>query len=184
MDKKRQIALVYRKMRIGEEGSDFAYWQSRSPIERLEALEEIRREYHGWKYGREPRIAKVVTIKKRQGSNYYVVERFTEGRMSIQTLDQHIEITPGVAGGKPRIAGRRITVQNIAIWHEYMGLSADEIAAEHDLSLGDIYAALAYYFDHRSEIEQRIAEDEAFVEELRLQTPSLLRDKLSQDKFE
>lgn len=104
--------------------------------------------------------------------------------MSIQTLDQHIEITPGIAGGKPRIAGRRITVQNIAIWHEYMGLSADEIAAEHDLSLADIYAALAYYFDHRSEIEQRIAEDEAFVEELRLQTPSLLRDKLSQDKFE
>jgi uncharacterized protein (DUF433 family) len=33
-------------------------------------------------------------------------------------LDGHIEITPGVAGGKPRMAGRRITIQNIAIWHE------------------------------------------------------------------
>ncbi len=33
-------------------------------------------------------------------------------------LTQHIEITPGIVGGKPRIAGRRITVQNIVIWHE------------------------------------------------------------------
>jgi uncharacterized protein (DUF433 family) len=33
-------------------------------------------------------------------------------------LDGHTEITPGVAGGKPRMAGRRITIQNIAIWHE------------------------------------------------------------------
>ena len=32
-------------------------------------------------------------------------------------LTQHIEITPGVAGGKPRIVGHRITVQNIVIWH-------------------------------------------------------------------
>lgn len=93
--------------------------------------------------------------------------------MNARVLDQHIEITPDVAGGKPRIAGRRITVQNIAIWHEYMGLSADEIASEYDLSLGSIYAALAYYFDHRDEIEQQIAEDSAFVELLRKQTPSL-----------
>jgi hypothetical protein len=35
--------------------------------------------------------------------------------MIAQVLDRHIEITPGVAGGKPRIAGHRITVQNIVI---------------------------------------------------------------------
>lgn len=33
--------------------------------------------------------------------------------MIAQVLDRHIEITPGVSGGKPRIAGHRITVQNI-----------------------------------------------------------------------
>lgn len=100
--------------------------------------------------------------------------------MTVQTLDQHIEITPGIAGGKPRIAGRRITVQNIAVWHEYMGLSADEIAAEHDLSLADIYAALAYYFDHHDDIKQQIGEDETFIEGLRSRTPSLLQAKLNQ----
>ena len=45
-------------------------------------------------------------------------------------LDRHIEVTPGVAGGKPRVAGHRITVQNIVIWHEWIGLGADEIATE------------------------------------------------------
>lgn len=88
------------------------------------------------------------------------------------TLNQHIEITPGVAGGKPRIAGRRITVQNIAIWHERLGRSADEIATEYDLTLADVYAALAYYFDHLEEIDRAIEESNAFVEALRLQTPS------------
>ena len=63
--KSRQIALVYRKMRIDEQGTDFAYWQSRPPIERLEALEQIREEYHLWKYGQEPRLQRVYTIVKR-----------------------------------------------------------------------------------------------------------------------
>ncbi|MBK7203297.1 DUF433 domain-containing protein [Candidatus Amarolinea dominans] len=51
--------------------------------------------------------------------------------MSVAVLDRHIEITPGVANGKPRIAGRRITVQNIVVWHEHLGKNADEICAEY-----------------------------------------------------
>ncbi len=100
--------------------------------------------------------------------------------MATKTLDQHIEITSGVVGGKPRIAGRRISVQNIAIWHERLGMSVDEIATEYDLTLGDVHAALAYYFDHREEIDRSIAEDEAFAEALRERTPSKVRQKLQQ----
>ena len=33
-----------------------------------------------------------------------------------RTLDEHIQLTPDTVGGKPRIRGRRITVQDIAIW--------------------------------------------------------------------
>jgi len=69
--------------------------------------------------------------------------------------------------GKPRIAGHRNTVQNIAIWHDRLGWSVDEIPSEYDLDLADIYAALAYYFAHREEIDQSIREREAFVKELR-----------------
>lgn len=99
--------------------------------------------------------------------------------MSFETvLDRHIEITVGVASGKPRIAGHRITVQNVVIWHEWMGLSADEIAAEYGLTLSEVYAALAYYYDHRAEIDDSIRADQAFVEELRRLTPSKLLEKL------
>jgi len=99
--------------------------------------------------------------------------------MSTRTLDEHIEVTPGVAGGKPRIAGRRITVQNVVIWHERLGKSADEIATEYDLTLADVYAALAYYFDHRTEVDESIRTGAAFAEALRERTPSKLIQKLA-----
>ena len=98
--------------------------------------------------------------------------------MAMKTLEQHIEITPGISGGKPRIAGHRITVENIVIWHEHMGKSADEIATEYDLTLADVYAALTYYFDHRTEINQSLEESKVFVETLRQQTFSKLSEKL------
>jgi uncharacterized protein (DUF433 family) len=102
--------------------------------------------------------------------------------MNMKTIDQHIEITPGVAGGKPRIAGRRIKVQDIAVWHERLGWSVDDIASEYDLTLAEVYAALAYYFDHRSEIDRDLAEGDAFVKELRKRTPSKLAAKLRKAK--
>ena len=98
--------------------------------------------------------------------------------MTIKTLDQYIEVTAGIAGGKPRVAGHRITVQDIAIWHERLGRSPDEIAAEYDLTLAAVYAALAYYFDHRAEIDRAIEEGQAFAEALRQRTPSKLLQRL------
>ena len=98
--------------------------------------------------------------------------------MTAGTANQHIVITPGVCGGKPRIAGRRITVANIAIWHERLGKSADDIATEYDLTLSDVYAALAYYFDHRAEIDESIAESKALIAMLRKENVSRLAEKL------
>ncbi len=100
--------------------------------------------------------------------------------MITKILDGHIEITDGIAGGKPRIAGHRITVQNIVIWHELLARSADEIAAEYDLTLADVYAALAYYYDHRAEIDKSIKKSELFVETLRQKTPSKVSQKLNE----
>lgn len=94
-------------------------------------------------------------------------------------LDQHIETTPGVCGGKPRIAGRRITVQNVALWHEREGKTVDEIATEYDLTLGDVHAALAYYYDHKGDVDRRVAEGEAYAERARAATPSPLERKLA-----
>ena len=61
------IAKVVTKVKFGQDDSDAAYWQAQPPEVRLAALEEIRREYHRWKYGGEPRMRKVVTIINRDG---------------------------------------------------------------------------------------------------------------------
>lgn len=105
----------------------------------------------------------------------YLCENFT---MS-DTLDQRIAIVPGIRGGKPHIAGRRITVQDIVIWYEQLGMSADEIAADYDLSLADIHTALAYYFVNREEIDRSIKDDQQFAAELKKMSPSILQQKLN-----
>lgn len=101
--------------------------------------------------------------------------------MTTKSLDQHIEVTPGICGGKPRIAGHRITVQQIVIWHDRMGKSADEIATEYEVELSDVHAALAYYFDHREEIDKAIQDSNAWIQEMRQKSPSLVKQKLERD---
>ena len=94
-------------------------------------------------------------------------------------LDRHIEMTPDVRGGRPRIiAGTRITVADIVIMHLRLGQSLEEIVGKYDLELADVYAAMAYYYDHRSEIDGSIEADEAFAEAFRRNNPSLLQAKL------
>lgn len=95
-------------------------------------------------------------------------------------ISEHIETTPGVCGGRPRIAGHRIRVSDIVIWHERQGLSPEEIVTRFpQLSLSDVFAALTYYHDHREEIHRSIREDEEFADSLRLKTPSKLLQKMT-----
>jgi uncharacterized protein (DUF433 family) len=94
-------------------------------------------------------------------------------------ISEHIEITPGVCGGKPRIAGHRIRVQDVVVWHEQMGMSPDEIVSRYPtITLADVYAALTYYHDHLEEIRQQMRESEAFVQELQAKIPSKVQQKL------
>ncbi|MBI3742320.1 MAG: DUF433 domain-containing protein [Chloroflexi bacterium] len=95
-------------------------------------------------------------------------------------LKSYIVKTPGVAGGRPRIAGHRIRVQDVAMASERMGLSPDEIADEYELTLGEVYAALSYYFDHRAEIRRNIERDRKYAAGMKRGTPSLLRAKLKE----
>jgi uncharacterized protein (DUF433 family) len=90
----------------------------------------------------------------------------------------HIAVTPGVCGGKPRISGTRIRVQDIVIWYERLGTTADEIVTEYpQLSLADVHAALAYYHDHRTTVDEQMEHGAALAEELKLLYPSKLRAK-------
>ena len=91
--------------------------------------------------------------------------------MSSAVEKSHIESTPGVCGGKPRIAGHRIRVQDIYVLHELKGLSPDEILRVYpDITLADVHASMAYFWDHSEEIKRQMKEDEEFVESLRAKT--------------
>jgi uncharacterized protein (DUF433 family) len=91
---------------------------------------------------------------------------------------EHIEVTPEVRGGKPHITDTRIAVEDIALMHFKSGYSLMEIAGKYDLLPASVYAAIAYYFDHKEEIDARIKEDDAFVEEFRRNNPGRLQEKL------
>lgn len=95
------------------------------------------------------------------------------------SISKHITKIPGVCGGRACIAGHRIRVMDIVVWHEFRGYSADEVAAMFPgITLGDVHAALAYYFDNPQEIQDEFAKDDEAMEMLSKQ-PSKLNGKLS-----
>ena len=80
-----------------------------------------------------------------------------------------IVMTPGTCGGKPRIDETRIRVQDIVIWTE-KGDTADDIINHYPhLSLADVHAALAYYYDNQELVDQQIMESEQFVVDMMAQ---------------
>lgn len=99
---------------------------------------------------------------------------------TVSGIEQYIDITEGVCGGRPRIANTRISVADVATMRLKMNLSLGEIAGIYDLSLAAVYAAMSYYFDHRDEIDQRSSEDDAYMQSLRQQYPSKLQAKLNE----
>ncbi|WP_229414758.1 MULTISPECIES: DUF433 domain-containing protein [Moorena] len=91
---------------------------------------------------------------------------------SIQQIStEYIAIDPDFCGGKPRIIGTIMPVATIAKMYLEMGESLEEIASEYNLSKAAVYAAMAYYYDHREEIDRHTAESAAFVEEMKRNSP-------------
>ena len=72
--------------------------------------------------------------------------------------------TPEVLGGKPRIERRRISVLHV-VDQIQGGRTPKEVTTQFDLTLGEVYTALAYYYEHpeemrelRKEIAERVRE--------------------------
>ena len=95
-------------------------------------------------------------------------------------LVHHIESNPGICGGKPCIAGTRIRVQDVYVWHELQGKTPDEIVSDFpQLTLADVHAALTYYWDNREEIQCEIKGADDLVATMRQKYPSKLQQKLA-----
>ncbi len=56
---------VVVKASLHEKKKDRYFWLKKSYAERLAALEELRREYHLWKYNAEPRFQRIYTVSQR-----------------------------------------------------------------------------------------------------------------------
>jgi uncharacterized protein (DUF433 family) len=98
---------------------------------------------------------------------------------TLPVIREHIVSTPDTCGGKPRIAGSRIRVKDVVIWHDRQRMAPAEIVSKWPhLTLASIYAALAYYHDHREEMNAEIAADQSWYEEQKAKHPSLLQEKL------
>ncbi|MBW4672779.1 MAG: DUF433 domain-containing protein [Desmonostoc geniculatum HA4340-LM1] len=68
--------------------------------------------------------------------------------------------TPGTLGGRPRIAGTRVSVQRVAAWYK-TGMNAEEIVERMgNLTLAQVYAALTYYHANQEEIEAYLIAEE------------------------
>ncbi len=92
---------------------------------------------------------------------------------------QHITKTPGVCGGRACIAGHRIRVMDVVVWNEKRGMSPEEIVSQFPgITLADVHAALAYYFDNRAEIEADLRSDEEWAKFAEAHYPSLIKEKL------
>ena len=70
--------------------------------------------------------------------------------------------SPEIRGGRPRITGTGVTVRRIVVWNR-LGLTAEEIADGFGhISVGQVYAALAYFHANREEIDADLAEEDAY----------------------
>ena len=96
-----------------------------------------------------------------------------------ETIAAHIVSTPETLGGRPRIAGHRIAVAHVAAWRLRMGMSFEQIAATYDLPMAAVYAAMAYYYDHKAEIDARENEDDALADTMKAKSGSKLANKLA-----
>ncbi|MGI6419483.1 MAG: DUF433 domain-containing protein [Thermoguttaceae bacterium] len=94
-------------------------------------------------------------------------------------LTQHISKTPDICGGRACIAGHRIRVTDIVVWHEIRGMSPDQIVDMFPgITLADVHAALAYYFDHREEIEDEFRKQDQLAEWVKANIPSKVPQQL------
>ena len=100
---------------------------------------------------------------------------------SAKTGYPHIVKTADVMGGEPRLDGHRIRVRDIVAMRDVHGHSPEQIRQLDypQLSPAQIYAALAYYEDHRLEIDDYARREQEFVAQFKRDHPHLIAGDVS-----
>src|SRR5882724_5907774 len=87
--------------------------------------------------------------------------------------------------GNPVVSGTTMKIVELVMAQRAHGWSPEELHFQHpELSLGQIYSALAYYWDHQAELDADIEQRAKYAEAARREAgPSLLANRIRrQDK--
>jgi len=97
--------------------------------------------------------------------------------MLSETRYEHIMLNEAQV---PMIAGTTMKVTELVLDHLAYGWSPEELHFQHpELTLGQIHSALAYYWDHKAELDQDIERRLQAVDQLQRKMPSTsLADRL------
>lgn len=95
----------------------------------------------------------------------------------VQTRYEHIVLSPE---GVPSIVGTTMKVIELVTAQVAHGWSAEELHFQFPyLSLGKIYSALAYYWDHKDDLDRDVSRRLAITEQVQRQAPPpSLRERL------
>jgi uncharacterized protein (DUF433 family) len=85
---------------------------------------------------------------------------------TIQSINL-ISTDPSVRSGRPCIAGTRIEVNALVIEHIFNKRTLGEISADYSLTLAQVHAAFAYYYEHKAELDALMREQDRIAEEFR-----------------
>jgi len=100
--------------------------------------------------------------------------------MSVELKYEHIVVDDNVA----RISGTTLKVVQLIEEHQAFGWSAEELRFQHPyLTMGEVHAALAYYWDNKEEIDLTIKQRLANFDQMKEnKQPKDLIEKLKQRK--
>jgi uncharacterized protein (DUF433 family) len=76
---------------------------------------------------------------------------------------------PQIRGGRPSIAGRTVTVSDLVSRYLHWGASPEELAAQFELTLGQVHAALSYYYTYKVTIDEEMRRDQDKADQMKTQ---------------
>lgn len=91
---------------------------------------------------------------------YFLQQLQTQSAAHWEFLGSLIAQSPEICGNRPHLAGTQITVGQVATLWKWGQTPEEIVEILSDLTLAQVYGALAYYHRNRMEIEDQISQDE------------------------
>lgn len=77
---------------------------------------------------------------------------------------------PKIRGGRPCIVGTGLRVMDIVMEQQHGERDPEKIAAQYRIPISEVYAALAFYHEHKEEIDRDIREDDEYIRRVKAET--------------